>query len=158
MVVTELLQQQHAHIAALMERAREERDEERRVMLLGHIAEELTLHATLEERLLYPRLEEVGLAEERVNSVHEHGIVKELIARILVLERHDPEVGDTLDQLEEAVREHVQAEEEGLFPLLFTRFERDELERIGEQMEQAIEGLRKQELLKLAENRQTPTL
>lgn len=156
MLVTDLLKEQHAYLAALMERAREEVEDARRIRLLGRVAEEFTLHAALEEQFLYPKLDEVGLGEDRDASMKEHQVVRELVARMLELEKHDPQVGDTLDQLEDAVREHVAAEEQGLFPLLFTRFDREDLLQMGEQMEQAIAGLRKQELLRIAEHSETP--
>lgn len=158
MLVTDLLQEQHAYVTALMERAREERNDTERVRLLGRIAEELTLHMAIEERFLYPALESVGLGEEQDQSVKEHGILRDLLGRMLELERHSPVVADTFDQIEDAVREHVQAEEQGLFPLLFTRFDREELLRFGRDMEQAIVGLRKQELLRLAERREVPQI
>ncbi len=156
MLATDLLKQQHGHTAALMERAREEADARVRLRLLGKIAEDLTLHRTLEGRFFYPLLRDAGLETEEQRSLQEHEEVKTLIAQLLVLEQHDPAIGDTLDQLQDAVREHVHAEEQGLFPLVFTKVSRSDLERVGTEMEQAIDGLRAQELLKLAEHRESP--
>lgn len=158
MLATELLMEQHAQVAALIERAREESDDGARIRLLGRIAEELTLHAALEENFVYPLLKQVGLSDEADRSVQEHEVVRELIGRILELEKHDPEISDTLDQLDDAVRDHVQAEEYGLFPVILTRLDRPELEKLTAQMQQAIPQLRKLELLKIAEHRESPRL
>lgn len=82
------------------------------------ICHELTVHATLEEEIIYPVLRrdvDPGLAEE---AEEEHGEAKELITQIQALEPGDPDLPRLMTRLERSVEHHVQEEETEAFPKL----------------------------------------
>jgi hemerythrin superfamily protein len=82
------------------------------------ICQELTVHAVLEEELVYPMLAtkvDVGLAQE---AREEHRQAKELISRIESGVGNGDDVSDLVQQLEEAVQHHVEEEETEVFPTM----------------------------------------
>ena len=110
MDVTQLLEQDHRTVEALFEEY--ERNEDR--ALLEQICTELDVHTTVEEELVYPRLEAVDRELEE-HAEEEHGQAKELIAQI---RSGDPDAATLARQLKTAVQHHVQEEETKAFPRL----------------------------------------
>lgn len=82
------------------------------------ICQELTMHATLEEEIVYPVLRrdvDPGLAEE---AEEEHDEAKKLIMQIEAMEPGDPELPAVMTRLERTVEHHVEEEESEAFPKL----------------------------------------
>lgn len=84
--------------------------------LARKICEELTMHATLEEELIYPlyrsKVETAGADEAR----REHQEAKDIIARIGSLGDDDDQLRAAVQELKQAVQHHVEEEENELFP------------------------------------------
>ncbi len=152
----ELLKTQHREVEGFFLRCRTAPSDQK-IMLLGRIAEALTLHASLEELYFYPLLAEHNLAEDHDRSLEEHAEVKQIISRLLGAKQTDPQVDQLLVQLETSVLEHVQLEESAVFPRLQQLIDEQELVRVGTEMQQAIGRLQQQELLELAENQLPPS-
>lgn len=115
-----LLKQDHEQVAALFETF-EEASEENKRALAGQICQLLTVHAQIEEELLYPAARGVldSECDELVNEATvEHASIKALVSQI--------ETSDSADELFEAkvivlgeyVNHHVEEEEDELFPRL----------------------------------------
>jgi hemerythrin superfamily protein len=105
----------------------------------------LTIHAQIEEELLYPAaLEALGDDEEDSELVHEaeveHATAKDLIAKIENMDSDDIAFDATVKVLSEYVKHHVKEEEGELFPAL--RKADLDLKELGQQLFQ-----RKQELM-----------
>ena len=80
------------------------------------ICQELTVHSTLEEEIVYPVLEDEidpDLAEE---AQLEHKAAKGLIDEIEAMEPGDPQLRDAMRRLMNAFRHHVEEEETNVFP------------------------------------------
>ncbi len=146
-----LLKQQHQEVDALFTRIQNTKADDEKIQLLGLIAERLTIHAEIEERLFYPFARSKGIQDIVDHSLKEHMEVKRLISEMLQLKRSDPRVDKDLLQLIESVQQHVQEEETTFFPRLMTLVTQDDLLSLGGQMERLVEDLARQELLKLAE-------
>jgi hemerythrin superfamily protein len=146
-----LLKQQHQEVDALFTRVQSSNADDEKIQLLGLIAERLTIHAEIEERLFYPFARSKGIQDLVDHSLKEHMEVKRLISEMLQLKRSDPRVDKDLLQLIESVQQHVQEEETTFFPRLMTLVTQDDLLSLGGQMERMVEDLARQELLKLAE-------
>jgi hemerythrin superfamily protein len=153
----DLLVQQHRTVDTLLVRAKAGSGADR-IRALGHIAEALTMHAALEEHHIYPLLRQHDLVEDAERSVQEHNEVKELVGQLLELKHTDPKIGHILERLHQLVREHVESEERDLFPRLSARVGEEHLNMLGEQLERMEEQLRGEDLLELAEQRQSPAL
>jgi len=137
-----LLKQDHRAVAEALEEF-ESAEQEEKQAIAQHICRMLTVHAQIEEELLYPAARDAFdsedahlVAEARV----EHASLKELIGQIEAHEEVDEEYEAKLCVLGEYVKHHVSEEEGELFP----RLERSslDLEALGERLEE-----RKRELM-----------
>jgi hemerythrin superfamily protein len=146
-----LLKQQHREVDALFTRIQNSKADDEKIQLLGQIAERLTIHAEIEERIFYPFARSKGIQDLVDHSLKEHMEAKRLISEMLQLKRSDPRVDQDVLQLIESVQHHVQKEENTFFPRLMTLVTQDDLMSLGGQMERMVEDLARQELLKLAE-------
>lgn len=82
------------------------------------ICEELTIHATLEEEIVYPVLSrdvDPDLAKE---AEEEHEEAKQLILQVQAMSPGDPELPLVMTRLERTVEHHVEEEETEAFPKL----------------------------------------
>ena len=107
--------------------------------VLEEVIRELSVHAAIEEQVLYPALRrEVsngeGLAE---HSLEEHQEAKELLASLDKGGADDPQARQLVTQLMASVREHVQEEEGQIFPKLRSAMAPDTLIAMGEALEKA---------------------
>ena len=107
--------------------------------LVGTIVRELSIHAALEEQMVYPTLR---LRVENGNAladaaIAEHQTVKNLLAQLEAMAPDGSGFDDTLAQLIANVRQHVQEEEAGILPQLRAKLSDQELELFGTLMGQA---------------------
>ena len=112
--ITKVLRDDHARIRRLFLRANQEAEN---VDLALDVCDELTIHSTIEEEIVYPALRELnsGMADE---SEEDHEEAKEIIAEIEDLDPDDPAVQSMMTQLKKAVMRHVEKEEKTVFPVL----------------------------------------
>ncbi|MDQ4133063.1 MAG: hemerythrin domain-containing protein [Actinomycetota bacterium] len=85
-----------------------------------NILEELKLHSTIEEELVYPVLRETsaGLADQAEND---HADLSDLIAEIESRDPSDPMTMKLMRQLETDLMAHIAMEEKNIFPQLKQR-------------------------------------
>ncbi len=116
-----LLKQDHREVEDLFEQFEAAEQDEQ-----GEIAERvcqlLTVHATIEEELLYPAAKEAFEAEEDDDLVNEaeveHATAKDLIAKIEAMAPQDESFKATVKVLSEYIKHHVKEEETEMFPKL----------------------------------------
>jgi hemerythrin superfamily protein len=144
-----MLTQQHREVDQLFERIRQANGDEK-ISLLGQVSEKLTLHAEIEERHFYPFARRMGIQDMVDRSFQEHAEVKQLIAEILQIKRHDSRLDRDVQQLMTSVQEHVKEEESMLFPRLASVAMAEELRNVGIEMQRTMDALSEQELLKMA--------
>jgi iron-sulfur cluster repair protein YtfE (RIC family) len=89
-----------------------------RFALVEEICEQLTLHARIEEEILYPELRAAIEQPELIDeSEVEHATARDLIAQLESMEPEDPELDLTVETLAHCVRAHMAREETELFPM-----------------------------------------
>jgi hemerythrin superfamily protein len=141
-LAVKLLKQDHRAVADALEEF-ESAEREEKQAIAQRICKMLTVHAQIEEELLYPAARDAFdsddahlLAEARV----EHASLKELIGQIESRKQVDEEYEAKVCVLGEYTQHHVSEEESELFP----RLERSslDLEALGERLEE-----RKKELM-----------
>ena len=106
--------------------------------VVERIIRELSIHATIEEMVLYPAIRGVvdkgDLDDMVLESLEEHHLVKwtlwELERTAVDDERFDAKVR----VLMESVRHHVEEEENDLFPKVTKMFDRGQLDELGDAM------------------------
>ncbi len=149
-----LLKQQHREVDELFDRI-QHADESEKITLMGQICERLTLHAMIEERHFYPFCMRMGIQDMVDHSMHEHAEVKQLIAELLQMKRHDPMIDQNVHKLMMSVQTHVKEEESILFPRLMSIASDEALQSVGMEMQRTMDEMSQQELLKLAEHEGT---
>ena len=112
--ITKTLRDDHARIKRLFLRASQEPDN---LDIALDVCDELTIHSTIEEEIVYPALRQLnsGLADE---AEDDHEEAKELIAEIEDLDPDDPAVDAMMTQLKKSVMRHVEREESTIFPVI----------------------------------------
>ena len=117
-----LLKQDHRTVESLFKDF-EDADESEQASIAEHVCQLLTVHAQIEEEILYPAaqqaLEEDEEDEELVYEAQvEHGSAKELISKIEGMPPDDASFKATVKVLSEYIKHHVKEEENELFPRL----------------------------------------
>jgi hemerythrin superfamily protein len=128
----ELLTADHAAVEGMFRQIESEVQGEARDRVVGDIVRELSIHAAIEEQVLYPVMRKaLPDGETHVHqAIEEHQQVKETLAAI---EKTDAagEREPLLVQLIGNVRHHVDEEETELFPKLQASVGRQELQELG---------------------------
>jgi len=101
--------------------------------LADRVIKELSVHAFIEERELYPRMEKLGGDfAEMVEEAHvEHEEAKKALRALVGLIGDDPMLDAKMSALIGGVRHHVKEEEKEMFPKLRKEMGRQELEVLG---------------------------
>ncbi len=116
-----MLEQDHRKVEALFE-AYENAGEDARATrkeIVDQIANELEIHAQLEERIFYQAFKSVRPEEPKKlvrESFEEHKIVKTLLAELSALQPTDEQFDAKVTVLKESIEHHVEEEEDDLFP------------------------------------------
>jgi hypothetical protein len=132
-----LLETDHRRLEDLLKRGEQtsERAVKQRKALLDTIARELTIHETIEERLLYPALEEYPEARDIVLE----GFQEHHVADLIMKELYDTAVSDEawgakFKVLKESIEHHIKEEEGPMFRTARGVMSRDELRALGHEM------------------------
>jgi len=107
--------------------------------LVDEMIVELSVHASIEEMVFYPRTrQEVQAAEDEVlESLEEHHIVKWTLSELQDMKPSDERFDAKVTVLIESVRHHVKEEETELFPEVSRKLGRKELNELGDELEAA---------------------
>jgi iron-sulfur cluster repair protein YtfE (RIC family) len=134
MKATALLEKQHRKVEAIFE-ALEKCDEEP-TALLKELADNLAGHMAIEQDIFYPAVREIKphLVEQ---SFEEHALAEVALKRLLKTPYNDAQFGARISVLKELFRNHIEDEEEELFPRVEKAVSAEELQALGTKMEQA---------------------
>ncbi len=141
----ELLKQQHQEVSSLFEQYEGEEDTEARRQLFIEIADDLSAHSTIEEKIFYPGVKVKGTAKILEQSLEDHLEVKRLIAGLLDLRPTEADFDRQMKVLKDNVERHVEEEENELFPIVQKNFSAKELSDMGQRMEHMFEELAEEE-------------
>ena len=108
MDVIELLEQDHRKVEELFSQYEASPDD----ATADQICQELDVHATVEEEIVYPRLADID-PELKQHADEEHGTAKGLIGQI---RDRIGNVRELVEQLKASVEHHVEEEESKAFP------------------------------------------
>ncbi len=113
----DVLERDHRDVEQLFARASLS-DGERRLEILPYIVEALTVHAQVEEDLVYPAIASaIGGGDHLTeHAVIEHSEIKALVDRLAQASTDGPELVEDLRELQLVVQAHVAVEEGELFP------------------------------------------
>lgn len=136
-----ILKQDHNNVDALFTRFEQTDDTTTKRDIVDKIIEQLSVHAAVEEQLLYPAVREcLADAEPDVlEALEEHHVVKWTLSELEKMKPTDERFDAKVTVLIESVRHHVEEEEEQLFPKVREAMTVEQLEQLGEALEKAKE-------------------
>jgi hypothetical protein len=130
----ELLKKDHKKVSQLFKQI-ESASGSAKARLFTQLKTELDVHAHVEEKFLYPALENKEPAREiTLEAYEEHNVVKDLLAE-LAAQPVSEEWDAKLTVLKENVEHHVEEEEGELFDKAEDVLNEDQIERLGAEME-----------------------
>lgn len=130
-----LLKTDHRKVAELFDQL-ESANGKAKLQVFAQIKTELELHTHIEETIFYPALEDPKQTHELVlEAYEEHDVVKKLLAQLSKAKSADEEWEAQAKVLRENVEHHVEEEENELFKKTRAALSQEEIETLGEQME-----------------------
>jgi hemerythrin superfamily protein len=107
--------------------------------LVDEVIKELTTHAYIEETIFYPAARRAvpDTADHVLESVEEHHVVVWMLSELMGMDPEDERYDAKMTVLMENVRHHVKEEEDEWFPQVRKALGRNDLAKLGEQMEAA---------------------
>ena len=134
-----LLKQDHRTVEELFQRFEQASDRaiKAKRQVADRIIKELSIHAVIEEQLLYPaaREKDEELAGLVLRSLEEHHIVKWSLSELEKMDIEDERFTAKMLVLIENVRQHVKEEERELLPRFKRALNREELDALGENLQ-----------------------
>lgn len=104
--------------------------------LAEEIIRELSVHAAVEEQLLYPALRNLPEGEELANhGIEEHQQITERLAAVDGKDVEDPEVRKGFETVRTTLEHHVAEEEGRMFPALRAHVDQERLMEMGRAIE-----------------------
>jgi iron-sulfur cluster repair protein YtfE (RIC family) len=131
-----LLEADHREVEDLFAKA-ESTNGAAKQQVVTKIASELTLHAEVEEQIVYPAMREAGLNEIVAEAEQEHGKVKQLVAQLEAMDAATDEVDGVLAELKADVQHHVEEEESEGFPKFREAVDQATLQDLAARVEEA---------------------
>jgi iron-sulfur cluster repair protein YtfE (RIC family) len=134
--VIKLLETDHREVEDLFAKAESTTGSAKR-QVVTKIASELTLHAEVEEQIVYPAMRQAGLNDIVEEAEAEHARVKELVAQLEAMDATTDEVDDVLAELKADVQHHVEEEETEGFPKFREAVDQAELQALATRVDEA---------------------
>jgi hemerythrin superfamily protein len=136
----ELLMKQHRLVEELFEQFEDAEETREKREIFAKLAQNLVAHDAIERELFYPACErELGSEDDVLGeSLVEHGLVEFCLFR--ADQRQSAQDFDKyVSVLKEVVEHHVEEEEGSLLPRVKRELDADQLDALGEKMEQRFE-------------------
>jgi hemerythrin superfamily protein len=148
------LKKDHKEVKALFKECERvsDRAARKKQPLVAQICQALTVHAQLEEELVYPALKALRSQDMKdlvAEAAEEHQVAKTLIAELTTLAPEDAQYDAKVTVLGEYVQHHVKEEEQELFPKAHKHLSKARLAELGEAL-----AARRQELVPEAGTKQ----
>jgi hemerythrin superfamily protein len=143
MKATDLLKKQHKEVKGLFKKIEGTDNARERRGLMNEVAAALEGHTVIEEEMFYPAVRglETQKAEEMVMEAYEeHHVVKLVLAELPQVDPEDERFEAKMTVLSQLVEHHADEEEKDMFKLA-QKLGKDELEALGEQMEERFEAV-----------------
>jgi iron-sulfur cluster repair protein YtfE (RIC family) len=114
------LKAEHAAVLKIFDQIEKTTPEQtaKRKILLMKVKHALTKHALQEEQVVYPALRDFGLKSEADALTHDHGYVKQYLFDLVELDAASSEWIDKIRAFRSDLENHIEQEENTLFPQL----------------------------------------
>ena len=139
-----VLKDQHRAVEKLFEQLEKtsDRSVKKRQQIFDQLADELAVHAEVEEKLFYPAAHVDDMTDKLLKALEEHLAAKRLIADLLISEPDHPTYMAKVLVLKQLVESHVEEEETVIFKEARKNLPRQALVTLGERIESMAAELR----------------
>ena len=144
MDAVDLLVEQHRLLEAQFESLVAAVGEEARRALLAEVGDHLGVHVASEEEVFYPAVRAQRTEDDLLESLEEHLSLKRLLADLLTLHPADETFQPKCKVLREQSVHHHKEEEEHLFPRVREMLDTQERERLGREMLELQQRMRRE--------------
>lgn len=132
--VFQILRADHQEVSRLMDQIKQA-DGQQKQQLFSRLQEELNTHMNLEEQFFYPKLEEIDdLADLVQDSYADHDDIRQILQQMSEQDFNSDEWQANCEALEDTKDDHVDVEEEEIFPQAMELVDSNVLNQIGEQI------------------------
>jgi hypothetical protein len=131
-----MLEHDHRQVERMLKALAESEPGPDRVELVGQLTMAFELHATFEERAVYPLVTDVMGAETEEEAEVEHGLAREGLAKLAAMV-DAPGFGAAVEMLEGGITHHVEEEEGEIFPSLRKAVDSAKKERLASELRAA---------------------
>jgi len=136
----EMLEEQHRDVEDLFDEL-ESADFSDKQDLFDELADQLAVHASIEEIHFYPAVKARRTEDILLESLEEHLTIKRLLADLLQLDPRNEQFAAKVAVLKDQVDLHVAEEEDDLFPKVRKVLDRKQLVALAEDMSVTMENL-----------------
>jgi hemerythrin superfamily protein len=135
--VIELLEHDHREVEQMFAEFEQATDAKEREALRDKIIIELVRHSECEEQAVYPMIRKVIDNGEQIieHEIDEHSKAERIMKELDGMSAGDPQFGVLMQQLMADITEHVQEEENDVFPQFRAKVDKGELEKLGKTVE-----------------------
>ena len=134
-----LLEEDHKKVKKLLGELEDttERGVKTREELFAKIKQEMLVHETIEEELLYPTLKEHDKTKEvSLEGYEEHHVVNEIMAELEETPVDDEKWAAKFAVMKENVEHHIEEEEDEMFKKARQVLDQEQIDSLGDRMEQ----------------------
>jgi hemerythrin-like domain-containing protein len=134
MNVIKLIRKDHQTVKALFRKLEKTGSSAQKQEIAEEIIEELSVHALVEEQLVYPvlRARDSRLEESVLEALEEHHVAKLTLAELDKMKPDDERFEAKMHVLRESIEMHIEEEEEKLLPRLEQKLSSEELDQLGQ--------------------------
>ena len=135
----DLLEDDHRRLETLLDAGEKTtaRAVKRRAEILARLTRELKAHELIEEKVLYPALKPHARARDIVlEGYQEHHVADVVLKELRRMRTSDERWGAKFKVLKENIEHHIEEEEGDMFETAKKVFDDDELEQLGQRMEE----------------------
>ena len=143
----QLLKEDHQKVSGIFQQLEPttERAEKTRTELFARLRDELDVHARIEETVFYPAIKQAAETREIVlEGFEEHHVVKLLLKELESVPVDTEQWTAKLKVLKENVEHHVEEEEQEMFQKARQVLSEEQINQLGEQMEEEKKRLQSQ--------------
>jgi len=137
--VIEVLTHDHREVEELFDQIEQATDGSERRELTDQVITELIRHSVAEEQYMYPAAREYIPDGDAIvdGEIADHNEVEEALKALEDIDADDPEFMNRFRRMSEDVKDHVQEEEDELFPKLRQHATAEALRELGKKVERA---------------------
>jgi hemerythrin superfamily protein len=133
----EILKQDHKRILSLIQQCEGKVGKERLHDLGKQIVRELSIHAELEEKLVYPKIRQLPEREanfEIIEALEQHHIIKLIVGELNGMKPDDDVYLAKILTLRDVLETHIEEEEGEIFPLAQRNMSKHQLKDLGAEL------------------------